>query len=148
MATRIPHSATRPEPRAPGLVAAALVAAVAIGFALPGALRDAPPLAASLAPAALLVCIALVALAYLRPSVVVIAAFALSAIVRVEPAPTDLLLVIVAGVSLISGRLSIRLPPSRRSSIRGRTATGTSSGADPSSWNQNRNSSTRSNASR
>jgi hypothetical protein len=88
------------------------VAAVAIGFALPGALRDAPPLAASLAPAALLVCIALVALAYLRPSVVVIAAFALSAIVRVEPAPTDLLLVIVAGVSLISGRLSIRLPPS------------------------------------
>ena len=37
---------------------------------------------------------------------------------------------------------------SRRSAIRGRTSTGTSSGCDPSSANQNRNSSTRSNARR
>jgi hypothetical protein len=112
MATRISRSATRPGPKAPGLVAAGLAAAVAIGLALPGALRDAPPMAATLAPAALLLCIGIVALAYTRPAIVCVAAFALSGIVRIEPAPTDLLLVTVAGVSLLSGRLSIRLPPS------------------------------------
>ena len=43
-----------------------------------------------LAPLTLLVCIAVVALAYMRPGIVCVAAFALSGIVRVEPAPTDL----------------------------------------------------------
>jgi hypothetical protein len=107
------NPSTLPRPSDGRLAAAAgVAAALAVGLALPGVLRGAPPLVAAVAPAGLVFLIAIVALSYVRPDVVCVAAFALSCVVRVEPAPTDLLLITVALVSLLSGRLSVRLPPS------------------------------------
>jgi hypothetical protein len=91
-----------------GLILAALV----VGAALPKATAGLSPKLATILPFALLSMIAVLVLAFARPRVVLVASFALLSVVRSDPAPSDLLFVVLIFASgFASWRRPARIPP-------------------------------------
>ncbi len=92
------------------LILLGLAVAVLIGAALPIVVRDLPDEVTRLAPVALVVLIGATYLAFARPAVLIVGAFALLGFVRFEPAPVDLVFALLMLTSLLSGRIHPQLP--------------------------------------
>jgi hypothetical protein len=83
---------------------------VLVGAALPLVVEDVPDDVARYLPLAVAALIAATYLAFARPAVLIVGAFALLGFVRFEPAPVDLVFALLMITSLLAGRVHPQLP--------------------------------------
>ena len=88
-----------------------LTAALLVGLALPLVLAEQTGSLVRLAPIGLVAGIGLVVFAFARPEALFVVAFALLAVVRTNPAPVDLVFVLLVVSTLSRGRPFARVPP-------------------------------------
>jgi hypothetical protein len=84
--------------------------AVFVGAALPLVVRDLPNDVQRLLPVAVVVLIGATYLAFARPAILLVGAFALLGFVRFEPAPVDLVFALLMVTSLLAGRVQPQVP--------------------------------------
>ena len=89
----------------------ALLLCLVVGDVLPGRLESSSALSVTLVPAALVFLLIAGWLAFVRPVAAILLAFALLGVVRIEPAPVDLVFALLIAATVATTHIRPQLPP-------------------------------------